>query len=169
MRMHSVRVLAPKVPCTSPLIGSTVHEAGMADAQLNEDEGIWRRRVAKRLASVRAAKASPAYASCSVRPATPDPFDHTVSKRSWERSMHTFRRNVREQAPRIASDASGALESVGPPFTARPAEWSGAMAVEEPPPADLVSETPICGRDRYELERCDSDALLWRGLTARDT
>ena len=169
MRIQCARDLAPKVPCASPLIGTTVHEAGMADAQLNDSEAIWNRRVAKRLASVRAAKASPAYALCSVRPATPDPFDRTVSKRMWERSMQEFRRSFREQAPRIASDASGALESVGPPFTARPAEWSGAMAVEEPPPADLVSETSICGRGRYELERCDSDALLWRGFSDRDT
>ena len=70
------------------------------EAQLNDDDDIWRGRVAKRLAIVQAVKASPAYAlcsGCSVRSGTPDPFDRKVSKRSWERSMQQFRQSLRDE------------------------------------------------------------------------
>ena len=82
----------------------------MAKACVNEDDTIWRRRLAKRLAGVCAVKASPDYAACCVRPTTPDPSDRTVSKRRWERSMQEFRRALRDQAPQSPIDWLGGPE-----------------------------------------------------------
>ena len=63
------------------------------------DETTWRRRACKRLAAVSAVKATRDYMTCRSRPPTPDPFDRTVTKRCWERSIQNFRRVLRAQAP----------------------------------------------------------------------
>ena len=76
----------------------------MAKACTSDDELIWRRRLGKRQAGVRFVKASPDYAACCLRPPTPDPFDRTVTKRRWERSMQDFRRAIRDQAPQNAPE-----------------------------------------------------------------
>ena len=78
---------------------------------------LWCRRQAKRLAAVRAVKASKDYTGCAVRPATPDPLDRSVSKRCWEKSVQEWRQALRSQArtsaalsTRAAKDAPAHLE-----------------------------------------------------------
>ena len=65
----------------------------------------WPRRHKKRVRAVQAIKAKPEYqAVAAVRaqgavpnsaPRTPDPNDNTVSKRSWEAQVTTWRRGLR--------------------------------------------------------------------------
>ncbi len=192
-------MLARSFFCIATPSASTVHQAAMS--HISEDETIWRRRLAKRLAGVRYVKASPEYAACCVRPATPDPFDRTVSKRHWERTMQEFRRVLRDQAPQSPIDWLGGVEAEEPPAAAAASFlcgcWEdqrgsvykllpgreGAFHVETTRPSgqtrftrDLVRvalargrEKTIWGCCRYELERCGSNALLWRGLSERDT
>ena len=59
---------------------------------------VWRRRICKRSATVRAVKSSPQYAACLTRTPTPDPCDRSVSKRRWEAGVASWRRALREQA-----------------------------------------------------------------------
>ena len=78
---------------------SSARQVSMSKPHINEDDRIWRRRLAKRCAGVQSVKASPEYSTCDPRPATPDPSDRTASKRLWERRMQDFRRGVRNQRP----------------------------------------------------------------------
>ena len=91
-----------------------VHQAIMASVEFNKDDTIWRRRLAKRLTGVRAAKASPHYATCWARPVTPDPYDRTVSKRRWEWSMQVFRRALRDQEAAPGEGAAAAAAAAEP-------------------------------------------------------
>jgi hypothetical protein len=102
-----------------------VHLAVMTNTPVKEDENIWRRRLAERLAGLRSMKATPEYVACRLRATTPDPFDRTLSKRRWKRGVQEFHQAVRDQSPQSLMD------------------WSGNAALEEP-------RTPIpsflCGR-----------------------
>ncbi len=113
----------------------------MANAHINEDETIWRRRLAKRLSGVRFVKATPEYAACCSRPPTPDPYDRTVSKRRWERSLKDFRRAIRDQAPQSPLEWLGGLEA--PAAVASPRDCESA---EELPAA--VSFLCGCWKDQ---------------------
>jgi hypothetical protein len=71
------------------------------------DDAEWQRRQSKRAASVAAIKRTPEYQRCqaldSLHPVTtgilsPDPFDRTVSKRSWEKEMMDWRHALRAMA-----------------------------------------------------------------------
>ena len=107
-----------------------MHQADMASNRINEDETIWRRHLAKRLAGVRFVKATADYAACCSRPPTPDPFDRTVTKRKWEKSMQDFRRALRAPAPRNLPDGFGGLEEEMPLTAANPLD---VQAAEKPP------------------------------------
>jgi len=66
-----------------------------------------RRRVAKRTTAVQLVKAMPEYAAvkqnccgrpcCGCTPETPDPADHTMSKRHWEARVAIWRSAVRQR------------------------------------------------------------------------
>ena len=70
----------------------------------NADEGvenIARLRRAKRFAGLCAVKRSPAYILTvsrrgRQRPRSPDPYDLSLSKRSWEKSMQDWRASLRK-------------------------------------------------------------------------
>ena len=57
----------------------------------------WQRRIRHRRAAVTHIKCTPEYVAAnahSSRPRTPDPEDRNVSKRSWEKSVKAWRRDL---------------------------------------------------------------------------
>ena len=58
------------------------------------------KRIAKRVNGVGSLKRTPAYILSALHrwplPPVPDPYDESVSKRSWERSMMFFREALRK-------------------------------------------------------------------------
>ena len=68
------------------------------------------RRQIKRQAAVAAIKNTPAYIVVKARgrrSPTPDPEDRTISKRSWERSIMEWRKNLREQLRDLHVEETG--------------------------------------------------------------
>ena len=62
-------------------------------------EADWQRRVSHRCATVRYVKSTWEYkasAANSSRPSTPNPEDRDVSKRVWEKSIKTWRRDLQD-------------------------------------------------------------------------
>ena len=60
-------------------------------------EEDWQRRIRHRRAAVTHIKCTPEYVAAnahSSRPRTPDPEDRNVSKRSWEKSVKAWRRDL---------------------------------------------------------------------------
>ena len=61
-------------------------------------EEDWQRRIRHRRAAVNHIKCTPEYVAAnahSSRPHTPDPEDRNVSKRSWEKSVQAWRRDLK--------------------------------------------------------------------------
>ena len=61
-------------------------------------EEDWERRIRHRRAAVNHIKCTPEYVAAnahSSRPPTPDPEDRNVSKRSWEKSVQAWRRDLK--------------------------------------------------------------------------
>ena len=58
-------------------------------------ENPWVRRLQKRAAAVDRIRQTTEYISAQVRPATPDPTDLSMSKRTWERSIQRWRAELR--------------------------------------------------------------------------
>jgi hypothetical protein len=76
-------------------------------APLNSDDAAWARRQDKRWAAISAVKKSSTYVELLVmtsttndddeeilRPMTPDPRDRSRSKRTWEKSVMSWRRSI---------------------------------------------------------------------------
>ena len=80
-----------KMACDAPAQGR-----GLADAS----EEDWQRRQETRRAIVASIKDSPEYLAlqASCRPATPDPNDRTISKRSWETQVMRWRNALKDQS-----------------------------------------------------------------------
>ena len=90
-----------------PNSGST--EAG-DQAIVNVNEADWARRRDSRRGAVAAVKATQAYVTVFVtvyrpRPATPDPEDRTLAKRTWEAAMSEWRCALRQRAELCAFGA----------------------------------------------------------------
>ena len=163
----------------------------------NGDENDWQRRLSHRLAGVRSVKTSSDYAACCARPPTPDPYDRTVTKRRWERSIQEFRQALRGEvlrqsaasAPERTERSSAAVSFLcgcwqdqrGSIYKITPG-CDNAFHVETMRPKghchytqDLVCIATIDGREtttwgscRYELERRGSSGLLWHGASKHD-
>lgn len=61
-------------------------------------EEDWERRIRHRRAAVTHIKFTPEYVASNThfsRPRTPDPEDRKLSKRSWEKSLQAWRRDLR--------------------------------------------------------------------------
>lgn len=73
-------------------------------------EEVRARRIAKRVEGVSAVQRSTAYIiaslHCSELPAAPYPYDTTVSKRSWEKSMMVWRRALKDALRQIHSEVA---------------------------------------------------------------
>ena len=113
----------------------------------HDDEAIWSRRLAKRLAGVSFVKATADYAACYPRPPAPDPSDRTVSKRGWERSMQDFRCRIRsalrDQASQSPLDWLGGPEREETPAPANPMNFKGVEVA-----ATSVHFLGGCGQDQ---------------------
>ena len=73
-------------------------------------EEVRAKRIAKRVEGVSAVQRSTAYIiaslHCSELPQAPYPYDTTVSKRSWEKSMMAYRRALKDALRQIHSEAA---------------------------------------------------------------
>jgi len=85
------------------LLDNTENQPCNAAAPQPEEatEEVWQHRIQKRNAAVSMIKATPEYQGClarqgSRRPATPNPFDRSVSKRQWEGKVVGWRTGLRE-------------------------------------------------------------------------
>ena len=72
-------------------------------------EAVWAVRQQTRLAGVRHVRRSQDYIVCILVGGTgitePNPYDTTVSKRSWERSVNSWRRDLKELAEKRSVSA----------------------------------------------------------------
>ena len=80
-------------------------------------EAVWAVRQQHRLAGVRHVRRSQDYIVCMLVGGTgitePNPYDTTVSKRSWERYVNTWRRDLKELAEKTVSVCTPAVAGPG--------------------------------------------------------
>ena len=113
--------------------------AARALASNSADEAVWQRRLAHRIAAVNHVKGSAKYAASRSRPRTPNPYDRSLSKRQWEKSMQAFHRALRETDALTPPEWLGDPEPKGSSLSLTPLEWLGGPE----PKGSSFSLTPL--------------------------